>query len=245
MAGTACAGDHAEGIVAADMLADAGSDAGLSAAMTTKAAKALVDTGMWHDHRSIKRCDDCMAAVDGKIPAGAHYFHDWLVCQFTKDESKIPEVRWKAMRLKRLHRMPELKQAILERDGEHCRYCGIRVDFRARKGPNAGTYDHIDPDARTGPQRDGNTYENVVVCCAPCNSDKKNRTPEEWGHALLPEPDLAGVRSGPGAGQDATESGSSHTHALRATRDGSGRDLAPVKLGPEVSNGHHANGAHP
>jgi 5-methylcytosine-specific restriction endonuclease McrA len=200
IAGTSCAADHAEGIVSADMLADAGLDAGLTAPGTRKATAALIDAGMWHDSRTIRRCDECLVAVDGKIPAGSIYFHDWLVCQFTHDESKIPEVRWKAMRLKRLHRMPDLKQAVIARDGEHCRYCAIRVDFKARKGPHAGTYDHVDPDARTGVQQDGNSLDNVVVCCGPCNSDKKNRTPEEWhavgGRLLLPEPDLAGARSG-------------------------------------------------
>lgn len=247
VAGTSCSAEHAEGILSADMLADAGQDAGLSAALTRKATAALLEVGMWHDSKTIKRCDDCLAAVDGKLPAGSIYFHDWLVCQFTRDESKIPEVRWKAMRLKRLHRMPDLKQAIIDRDGEHCRYCAIRVDFRARVGPHAGTYDHVDPDARTGPLADGNDFDNVVVCCAPCNSDKNNRTPKEWaadgGRLLLAAPDLAGARSGLDREQVGSEPAPSHTHAPRATRDGSGRDQAPARSGP-AQHSTNGNGAH-
>lgn len=235
IAGATCSAEHAEGVMSADMIADAGKDAGLTPSGTMKATNTLLAVGMWHDAKSLRRCDDCMSAVDGRLPAGSIYFHDWLTCQFTKDESKIPEVRWKAMRLKRLHRSPELKQAILDRDGEHCRYCGVRVDFKARKGPHAGTYDHVDPDARTGPKNDGNDLDNVVVSCAPCNSAKRNRTPNEWhadnGFLLRPAPDLAGARSELDPGSTAIDPGSSHTHALRATRDGTGRDLAPVESG--------------
>lgn len=215
-AATNCSDAYAGGVVSADLLADAGQDAGLSMTATKKAAAALVTVRLWHDHRTIRACPECLHAVDGKLERGAHYFHSWLTYNFTKDEAKIPAERFKSMRLKRLHRNPTLKLAILDRDGEHCRYCGIRVDFRARVGENAGTYDHIDPNLRTGDQHDGNDKDNVVVSCAPCNSAKGNRTPAEWiqeeglwspdnptgGRPLLPEPDLAGARSGPSTDWD-------------------------------------------
>lgn len=210
IAGTNCADGFEGGVVSADMLAESVQDAGLTQAAGRKAAAAIVSVGMWHDHRTIRRCADCLHAVDGSLDRGAIYVHDWLVYNFTKDEAKIPAERFKAMRLKRLHRNPDLKLAILDRDGEHCRYCAIRVDYRARVGDNAGTYDHVDPNLRTGEQKDGNTKVNVVVSCAPCNSAKGNRTPEEWvaecgpwspsnshgGRLLLPAPDLAGAKSG-------------------------------------------------
>ena len=202
--GTNCSDAFTGGVLTADMLADSGQDAGLTAAATRKAAAALVEVALWHDARTIKGCQECMVAVDGRLARGAHYVHGWLQYNFTRDEAKIPAERFKAMRLKRLHRNPELKLAILDRDGEHCRYCGVRVDFKARVGDQAGTYDHVDPNLRTGPMRDGNTLENVVVSCAPCNREKGNRTPAEWvaedpdrGLLLLPAPDLAGARSGP------------------------------------------------
>lgn len=250
MAGSTCASEATEGTVSVDLLAQATQDAGLSQAMGRKAAATLVASELWHDAKSIRRCEPCLHAIDGKLPAGAHYFHDWLEYQYTRDESKIPEVRWKAARMKALHRDHALKQAILERDGEHCRYCTIRVDFKARVGPHAGTYDHVDPSLRSGPRRDGNTLDNVVVACGPCNTTKKNRTPQEWvaedpehGRLLLAAPELAGARSGPGRDLVATNPGSSHTHTSHATRDGVGREQAPARSEPglPVTNG---NGAH-
>lgn len=214
-AGSSCADAFEGGVIGSDMLADAVQDAGLTVSAGTKATAALVQVGLWHNAKTIRGCGDCLHAADGRLAPGSHYVHDWLAYNFTKDEAKIPAERFKAMRLKRLHRNPDLKLVILDRDGEHCRYCGIRVDYRARVGDNAGTYDHIDPNLRTGEQKDGNTKDNVVVSCAPCNCSKGNRTPEEWvaecgpwsltnpggGRLLLPEPDLAGARSGPDRGQ--------------------------------------------
>ena len=100
-------------------------------------------------------------------------------------------------------RMPTLdeKQAILQRDGYHCRFCGIpviRKETRERIGkvyPDAlpwGSrnidqhaafqamwlqYDHILPHARGGT----NDLENIVITCAPCNYARMNHTLEEVG----------------------------------------------------------------
>lgn len=100
-------------------------------------------------------------------------------------------------------RMPNAaeRRSLHERDGLHCRFCGIplvRKEVRARISrvypeavpwgrTNASQhaalqammlqYDHLLPHARGG----GNELENVVITCAPCNYGRWNRTLDEVG----------------------------------------------------------------
>lgn len=102
-------------------------------------------------------------------------------------------------------RMPTLReQAILfERDGYHCRLCGIPViskEVRSRiikaypealrwgtRNKNAeqhtafqlmwATFDHVVPHSRGGT----NDLDNVIVICQPCNCAKVDYTLEELG----------------------------------------------------------------
>lgn len=102
-------------------------------------------------------------------------------------------------------RMPnrETKEALLRRDGYHCRFCHIpliRADVRshlAKLLPTAAIwgnrnsvqhaafqcmwvqYDHILPHARGG----DNSLQNMVITCAPCNYSRMNWTLEEVGLA--------------------------------------------------------------
>lgn len=102
-------------------------------------------------------------------------------------------------------RMPSSaeKNALLERDGYHCRFCGIpviRTEVRNRirtAYPEAlswgGTnqtqhaafqamwvqYDHLVPHARGG----SNDLENLVITCAPCNFARMNYCLAEIGLA--------------------------------------------------------------
>nr|WP_239476642.1 HNH endonuclease [Nocardia arizonensis] len=63
---------------------------------------------------------------------------------------------------------------VLRRDKNRCGYCASW----------AHTVDHIRPRSRGGP----NTWANLVACCAPCNTAKADRTPEEAGMRLLWQP---------------------------------------------------------
>ena len=91
--------------------------------------------------------------------------------------------------------------ALITRDGFHCRFCGIavvRAEVRTlihRTYPEAlpwGTsnltqhagfqalwlqYDHLLPHARGG----GNSLDNMIIACAPCNNGRSNLTLEEVG----------------------------------------------------------------
>jgi 5-methylcytosine-specific restriction endonuclease McrA len=118
-------------------------------------AEDLVDAGLW-------------TAQDG-----AYEIVGWLDDQPPADVWDDDVKRERHLRGKRLGRDRVLCEKIKRRDRNLCRYCGERVDWLDRKGPFGGTYDHVDPDGE-------NTYDNVVVACRACNTDKRDRTPEQW-----------------------------------------------------------------
>jgi 5-methylcytosine-specific restriction endonuclease McrA len=123
--------------------------------------------------------------------------------------SEIPE----AERLK--ERMPShaQKQALLQRDGYHCRFCGIpviRTEIRNRIRavyPEAlpwgrrnieqhaafqamwVQYDHLVPHASNGT----NDLENIVITCGPCNFGRMNYSLAEV--SLIDPRDREPVRS--------------------------------------------------
>ena len=71
---------------------------------------------------------------------------------------------------------------LFARDNYSCQYCGRhRSELRGRQFL---TRDHILPLSRGG----GNTWQNVVACCSPCNNRKGNRLPDEVGLKLLSVP---------------------------------------------------------
>lgn len=72
---------------------------------------------------------------------------------------------------RRKQRMKFSKQNVFARDRWQCQYCG------KRKNASEFTYDHVVPRSRGGKT----CWENIVTACAPCNSRKANKTPEEAG----------------------------------------------------------------
>lgn len=67
---------------------------------------------------------------------------------------------------------------VLTRDGFRCQYCGARKVMRELN------FDHVIPRAQGGKT----TFENVVASCIPCNSFKRDRTPEQAGMKLRTVP---------------------------------------------------------
>ncbi len=62
---------------------------------------------------------------------------------------------------------------LFARDHYRCQYCGRhRTELRGREFL---TRDHVIPLSRGG----GNTWQNVVTACSPCNNRKGNRLPHE------------------------------------------------------------------
>jgi len=71
-------------------------------------------------------------------------------------------------------RVPVSRRGVLRRDGQRCVYCE-----RA-----ATTIDHVVPKSRGG----GDTWDNMVACCLPCNNTKGDRTLAEMGWRLQAKP---------------------------------------------------------
>lgn len=140
-------------------------------------------------------------------------FHQWDERQPSSDTVKA-ERRANAARQK-VARSPELRDAIRRRDGDLCRYCGCEVDFRDKRSPHGGTYDHVIPDGPTD-------FENLAVTCRGCNARKGRRTPDEAGMELLPP----GSKSDSSPTQIRTPTPDSDTAGVSAgpLKDGSGRD---------------------
>jgi len=70
------------------------------------------------------------------------------------------------------------RKGVFKRDNLKCQYCG-------KPGTkNNMTLDHVIPRSRGG----GNSSENVVTCCMPCNAKKGNFLVSELGWKLLSSP---------------------------------------------------------
>lgn len=112
----------------------------------------------------------------------------------------LPPVVPKDLRHKPRHASAEMRRALIERDGHHCRFCGIplvRAEVRkefTRHYPEAARwtsarekdqhrglqvmwlqYDHVVVHSRGGET----TMENLVVTCAACNFGRDRFTLEE------------------------------------------------------------------
>ncbi len=70
------------------------------------------------------------------------------------------------------------RENVYARDHGCCQYCGHRV-LRQE-----ATYDHVIPRSQGGHTR----WENVVICCTPCNQRKGGRTPAQAGMQLRSVP---------------------------------------------------------
>jgi hypothetical protein len=75
----------------------------------------------------------------------------------------------------RLASLRPSRHHIFKRDGHTCQYCGRRAEL---------TLDHVMPQSRGG----GDTWENLVAACQPCNQRKATRTPDEAGMRLAKQP---------------------------------------------------------
>jgi hypothetical protein len=143
-------------------------------------------------------------------------------------------------------RDPLTIKAVRSRDGDFCRYCGIKVDWTDRRGSRGGTYDHVIPGLVGG-------VDNLVVCCRSCNSSKKNRTPEQAGMTLLSPPAKGAnrkPRSGSNPEQNAIRRTSNPPSPASPKGEGKGGgdrhapDLDPVSGHCRICDFPAANGRH-
>lgn len=71
--------------------------------------------------------------------------------------------------------MPLTRHNVFKRDGNRCVYCGSGKKL---------TLDHVMPRSKGGK----NTWNNLVTCCARCNSKKDDKTPKEAGLTIKTKP---------------------------------------------------------
>lgn len=123
-----------------------------------------------HAYEPVARCTWRRALgllVKGKVEVVAEY-EDWKVHMVTV-ELKVPSVIRLLRAIVRSKAVKFSRENVYTRDHGSCQYCGNKV---AR--PDA-TYDHVVPRSQGGQTR----WENVVICCTPCNQKKGGRTPEQ------------------------------------------------------------------
>lgn len=95
-------------------------------------------------------------------------------------------------------RNPKLsRKSVLARDAFTCQFCGLRpVTAAGRPAVSELNVDHVIPKAQAvnGKVRSGgqvldlNSWGNLVAPCIPCNTRKRNRTPEQAGMTLRRAP---------------------------------------------------------
>nr|DAQ93639.1 MAG TPA: HNH nuclease [Caudoviricetes sp.] len=73
----------------------------------------------------------------------------------------------------RENRDPKLKSAVIYRDGDICRYCGVPVRWTGPIGFSSGTLDHVDPTSVGSA-----TVDKLVVSCHKCNSSRQDARAE-------------------------------------------------------------------
>lgn len=171
-----CAAANREGLIPAHMVR-AWSPTHFTPARLTAATKALVRSGLWHDHESL--CGRCLER-HGELAKGDYRFHDWLDWQLQARAKDDPIVKMRERRRKQLHRRADLKNAIRMRDRDLCRYCGVAVIFGTgdHKSMTSGQFDHIDP---FDPE---NALAKILTSCKRCNVEKGERTPEQAGMTI-------------------------------------------------------------
>lgn len=90
------------------------------------------------------------------------------------------EHEWGKQRKKDL-RDPRLLVPVRKRDGDQCRYCGVRVQWRGRTSHCSGTYDHRVPGEAA-------KVETLVVACTRCNTSRQDNLQWDDENPLQPPP---------------------------------------------------------
>jgi 5-methylcytosine-specific restriction endonuclease McrA len=129
-----------------------------------KRSRQLIEAGLWVESDT-----------------GDVHVHDYL--EWNDSRQTVLDNRDWGKRRRELYADPALLAQIRNRDKDCCRYCGKSVNWKDRRGPLGGTYDHV---IARGP----NTAENVVVACRGCNASKGDKPVEQCGMRLLSVPEL-------------------------------------------------------
>lgn len=114
---------------------------------------------------------------EGKVEVIEEY-EDWNVRAVTVT-FKVPSIIRFLNKIRQRKRAVKFsRENVYARDKGCCQYCGHKITR------SAATYDHVIPRAQGGQTR----WENIVICCTPCNQRKGGRTPAQAGMRLLSTP---------------------------------------------------------
>ena len=93
------------------------------------------------------------------------------------------DVEWSRQR-QRDNSDQALRQAVIARDGDQCRWCGVEVYWPGKTSARKGTLDHLTPG-------EAGTVDTLVVACTRCNSSRADDPTGSWdqSHELLPAPE--------------------------------------------------------
>lgn len=93
------------------------------------------------------------------------------------------DVEWSRQR-QRDNSDQALRQAVIARDGDQCRWCGVEVYWPGKTSARKGTLDHLKPG-------EAGTVDTLVVACTRCNSSRADDPTGSWdqSHELLPAPE--------------------------------------------------------
>lgn len=93
------------------------------------------------------------------------------------------DVEWSRQR-QRDNTDQALRQAVIARDGDQCRWCGVEVYWPGKTSARKGTLDHLKPG-------EAGTVDTLVVACTRCNSSRADDPTGSWdqSHELLPAPE--------------------------------------------------------
>lgn len=105
-------------------------------------------------------------------------YDDWKVHSVSLEFSVPSVIRHVTGARRRKRAVKFSRENVYARDKGRCQYCGDPVPR------DAFTYDHVIPRVQGGHTR----WENVVICCIPCNQRKGGRRPEEAKMKLLSTP---------------------------------------------------------
>lgn len=109
-----------------------------------------------------------------------HNWESWTQLQVSEDEVGIHGVRGTQIKVPlvmvltnyndvKFSQLKLNRRNVFTRDRFECCYCGKKVTM------HSGSLDHIIPKSRKGK----NSWENLATACKPCNTKKRNLTPEE------------------------------------------------------------------
>lgn len=114
---------------------------------------------------------------EGKVQVVEEYEDRWV--RSVTLEIKVPAViRFLKKITGRKRAVKFSRENVYCRDKGRCQYCNTVVT-RAE-----ATYDHVTPRSQGG----GTRWENIVICCTPCNQHKGGRTPTQAKMKLLSVP---------------------------------------------------------